>query len=129
MCLGLAFTLVYLAGAAPAGLRAPTGVLYLAAGTCAAAAGTLLLQVLGRGRGQAVAAFLMGAGMTGLTGWVAFGAGPRHCQAAIGGFGFVPSELVCRTAFGVGTLLLGVVAWLMLRPLLRREPRSRNGAA
>ena len=94
-----------------------------------AAGATLLLQALGYRRAQAVPAFLMGAGMTGIAGWVAFGPGPRRCQASFGGFGFIPPERICRTAFGMGALLLGVIAWLMLRSLLRREPESPDGAA
>lgn len=129
LCLGLALALVYVARAGHAGLRAQPGVVYLGAATYAAAGVTLLLQALGHLRAQAVPAFLMGAGMTGIGGWVAFGPGPRRCQASFGGFGFIPPELLCRTAFGIGALLLGVIAWLMLRTLLRRQPESPNGAA
>ena len=128
-CLGLAVALAYVASAGRAGLRVPPGVVYLGAATYAAAGATLLLQALGYLRAQAVPAFLMGAGMTGIAGWVAFGPGPRRCQASFGGFGFIPPERLCRTAFGMGALLLGVIAWLMLRALLRREPESPDGAA
>jgi hypothetical protein len=127
-CLGLAVALAYVARAGRAGLRAPPGVVYLGAAAYAAAGATLLLQALGYLRAQAVSAFLMGAGMTGIAGWVAFGPGPRRCQASFGGFGFIPPERLCRTAFGMGALLLGVIAWLMLRALLRREPESPDGA-
>jgi hypothetical protein len=129
LCLGLALTLVYVAKAGRAHLRAPPGVVYLGAATYGAAGATLLLQALGHLRAQAVSAFLIGAGMTGVAGWVAFGPGPRRCQASFGGLGFIPPELLCRTMFGIGALLLGVIAWLMLRTVLTRQPESPNGAA
>ncbi len=119
---GLALALAYIARTATAQLRAPTGVVYLAAATYAAAGAALVLQALGHLRAQAGPVFLMGAGMTGIAGWVAFGPGPRRCQASLGGFGFIPPELLCRAAFGIGALLLGLILWLMLRPLVRRQP-------
>lgn len=122
LCLSLALALAYIARTAPAGLLAPPGVVYLGAATYAAAGAALLLQALGHVRAQAGPVFLMGAGMTGLAAWVAFGPGPRRCQASFGGFGFIPPELLCRAAFGVGALFLGVMTWLMLRPLVTREP-------
>jgi hypothetical protein len=122
LCLGLALALAYIARTAPAGLRLPAGVVYLGAATYAAAGAALLLQALGHVRAQAGPVFLMGAGMTGIAAWVAFGPGPRRCQASFGGFGFIPPELFCRVAFGIGALLLGLIAWLMLRPLVQRHP-------
>lgn len=109
-------------------MRAPPAVVYLGAATYAAAGATLLLQAFGCLRAPAVSAFLMGAGMTGLAGWVAFGPGPRRCQASFGGIGFVPPEMLCRTAFGFGALVLALIAWLMLRTLLKRQPGPPDGA-
>jgi hypothetical protein len=103
-------------------MRAPPGVLYLGAATYAAAGAALLLQALGHLRAQAGPVFLMGAGLTAIAGWVALGPGPRRCVGSFGGLGFIPPELLCRAAFGVGALLLGAMAWLMLRPLITREP-------
>ncbi len=129
LCLAVALAIGYIAWAAPAGLRAPPSVIYLAAATFAAAGATLLLQALGYARAQAVPAFLMGLGLTGVGAWVAFGAGSRQCQASFGGIGFLPPELACRVAFGIGTLFTGGVAVLMLRPLFSRKPDPPRGAA
>jgi hypothetical protein len=129
LCLGVAFALCYLPWANPVGLRAPPAVIYLAAVTFAAADATLLVQALGYRRAQAVPAFVMGVGLTGVGAWVAFGPGSRPCQASFGGVSFLPPELACRLAFGIGTLFTGVVALLMLRPLWSRKPDPPEGAA
>jgi hypothetical protein len=129
LCFGAALFIGYAALVAPAGLRAPPAVIYLAAATFAAAGGTLLFQALGYRRVQAIPAFLMGAGLTGVGGWVAFGAGSRSCRASFGGIGFLPPDLVCRVAFGIGTLFTGVIALLMLRPLFSRKPEPPDRAA
>jgi hypothetical protein len=128
LCLAVALAIGCIGWAAPAGLRAPPAVVYVAAATFASGGATLLLQALGYARLQAVPAFLMGLGLTGVGAWVAFGAGSRQCQASVGGLGFLPPELACRVAFGIGTLFTGVVAVLMLRPLFSRNPHPPEGA-
>jgi hypothetical protein len=129
LCGGLAIALWYIAWMDPPGLRAPPFVMDLAGATFAAAGATLLLQALGYRRAQAFPAFALGVGMTGLSGWVAFGSGPRPCQASFGGIRFLPPDLACRVAFGIGTLLCGVIALLMLRTLCSRKPRPPESAA
>ncbi|HEX5387701.1 MAG TPA: hypothetical protein VFW66_13440 [Gemmatimonadales bacterium] len=122
LCFGLALWLGYLGWAAPAGLHAPRVVPYLGATTFGAAGANLLVQARGgSSRAQAVPAFLVALGMALLVGWVAFGRGPRRCSASLGGLGFLPPELLCRTAFGVGALVIVGIAGLMLPSIIRRR--------
>jgi hypothetical protein len=52
--------------------------------------------------------------------WVAFGAGERHFSGSLNGFGFVPSELFGRAAFGFFAVILDIIAILMWIDLSRR---------
>jgi uncharacterized protein DUF3592 len=61
--------------------------------------------------------------------WVAFGPGERRFSGSIGGFGFIPSELTGRAAFGVFALILDAVAISMWIGQLRRGFGSSASAA
>jgi hypothetical protein len=52
--------------------------------------------------------------------WVAFGPGERHFSGSFNGFGFVPSELFGRAAFGFFAVILDIIAILMWIDLSRR---------
>ena len=45
--------------------------------------------------------------------WVAFGPGERKFSGSIGGFGFIPGELLGRTVFGVFAVILDILAIAM----------------
>jgi hypothetical protein len=63
--------------------------------------------------GMLVCLFSLGA-------WVAFGPGARACAVALPGFSSSVGGLACRGAFGLGAVLVGVMAlWQFLR-ILRR---------
>jgi hypothetical protein len=40
---------------------------------------------------------------------------------------FLPGELVCRIVFGTGAVLTGLIALLMLWPLLTGKPKEPHG--
>ena len=122
ICLGLGLFLIYVVRTGEPGLRVPPAVGYLAAATFVWAGITLLLQASGYARAALVPAFLLVASLAGVGGWIGFGPGARSCQGDIGGLLFLPPGAVCRIVFGAGAVLTGIVALLILRSLITREP-------
>jgi hypothetical protein len=50
--------------------------------------------------------------------WVAFGPGPRECAVVLPFASTLGSELVCRSAFGLGAVLVAAfLAWLVVQAL------------
>jgi hypothetical protein len=48
--------------------------------------------------------------------WVAFGPGVRQCSVSIPFFSTVGSELLCRGAFGLGSVIVAaMLVWVVLR--------------
>lgn len=119
LCVGLGLWLNYVVWSRQPGLQVPPAVGYLAAGAFVAAGLTLLLQAGSFARAATVAAFLMVAAMAGIGGWIGFGPGSRRCEASVGGLAFVSGEWLCRLGFGTGAVLTGLIAVVMLRPLLK----------
>lgn len=119
LCAGIGLYLGYLVWSRQPGLRVPPGVGYLSAGAFLAAGAALVLQVRRARKGHLVSVFLLVAALAGIGGWIGFGPGGRQCKGSLGTLSFLPSELVCRTAFGAGAVLTGVIAVLILRSLLK----------
>lgn len=124
LCSGLGVFLTYIVWSRQPGLQVPPAVGYLAAGAFLAAGATLLLQARGAQRAQQITAFLLVAALVGIGGWIGFGPGSRQCGGSLGFLQFVPGELVCRGVFGAGAVLTGMIAVLMLRPLLKGKGRG-----
>jgi hypothetical protein len=105
----------------PEGLRAPAWVAYLAAALFALAGAVSLARTYQRPliADGLVCVVLSGMLVVGL--WVSLGPGPRQCLGRISGTGVVASELACRSAFGVGALLVGGMLALAVRGWLRRR--------
>jgi hypothetical protein len=54
--------------------------------------------------------------------WVAFGPGPRECAVVLPFVSTFGSELVCRSAFGLGAVLVATfLAWLVVRALRQED--------
>ena len=54
--------------------------------------------------------------------WVAFGPGVRECSVSVPFFSHVGSELLCRGAFGLGTLIVAaLLVWVVLRALRQQN--------
>ena len=127
VCSVLGFFLVYVVWSQQPGLRVPPAVGYLAAAVFLAAAATLLLQVRGAQRAQRLTAFLLVAALAGVGGWIGFGPGSRQCEGGGDILSFVPGEQVCRVVFGAGAVLTGLIALLILSPMVRAG-RSKPAA-
>lgn len=101
----------------PEGLRAPAWVAYAAAaafvlaGACLASA-ALAIAWLQRWLVLGVVACLFA-----VTAWIAFGSGARECSVSFGFIAGLAPDALCRSAFDVGALLLGIVLALVLRRL------------
>jgi hypothetical protein len=119
VCCGLSLFIGYVIWTRQPGLRVPPAVGYLAAGTFAAAALTLFLQAGGYDRLAMIPAFLLMASLAAIGGWLGFGPGSRSCQGGFGELLFVTAETMCRMAFGVGAVLTGLSALLMLHTLFK----------
>jgi hypothetical protein len=117
----LAASVLITAGVAlhPEALKAPAWVAYTAA-IAFSLAGLASLARAYRQEflGQALVCGLLGS-MLLIAGWVAFGPGPRRCVGWLSGLGFIPPQFACRSAFGLGALLLGVMFAIAVRSWFR----------
>lgn len=124
-CAGAGLATGWLVHAHPEALRVPAWVAYVA---CAAFVVAGLLVAAGEGRAMRplrdwlavlllVALFVPGA-------WVAFGPGPRACRVSLPLMASAAGEVLCRGAFGLGAILMGVMVAWALRLALRPRPAS-----
>lgn len=122
--LGLALILLACATAAlvhlqPERLRAPAWVAYLALGAFGFAGVCVIAQALRlHGLGRWLICILL-ASMTAIPSWIALGSGPRQCTSGGLAGRLEVSEFVCRGAFGIGAVLLGLMFLIALRDALR----------
>jgi hypothetical protein len=105
----------------PQGLKAPAWVAYLAAGVFVLAGATALARarqwsVLADGMVCVLLAAMLAIGL-----WVALGPGGRRCVAGASGAGGTIPEMACRSAFGLGALVVGVMLAIAVRGWLRRR--------
>jgi hypothetical protein len=103
----------------PEALRTPAWVAYVAAAVFVCGGAVALAR--GYSKPAAAEAFvcLLLAGMFAIAAWISVGPGSRQCVAS-GSSGGVP-ELACRSAFGVGALVLAAMLLLAVRGWLRRS--------
>ena len=106
-------------GSHPQGLRAPAWIGYAAG--CAfilagltLVAGALRAPALQRWLGFAVAISLFTVSL-----WVAFGPGDRACALSMSFIQSVAPDAICRGAFGLGAVLVGLLIVVMLRRMLQ----------
>jgi len=100
----------------PEGLRAPAWVAYVAASAfvlagLSLAARNMELASLSRWLVAGVVAAMLA-----VTAWLAFGPGERACGMSIGFVQGVGPDSVCRGAFGLSTLFIAIVLFLIVRP-------------
>jgi Kef-type K+ transport system membrane component KefB len=101
-------------------LRVPAWVGYAACATFVFGGLALLAQGWPR-RAQLWVGILTVAALLVPVAWIAFGPGPRECAVVLPFFSTLGSELMCRSAFGLGAVLVAAfLAWLVVRAL-RRE--------
>jgi hypothetical protein len=107
----------------PENLRAPAWVAYAAASAFVLAglcilAGAAGVARLGRWLALAVATSLLAVSL-----WVAIGVGERECSLSLSFMHSTVPDLMCRGAFGLGALLVGLFIVLAIRRGLgaRRE--------
>jgi hypothetical protein len=110
---------------APRGMHAPAWVVYAAGGAFVLAG----LALLAEGTGRRVLArwlpSLVVACLLAPAAWLAFGSGPRRCMVSAWGFGSRMlgrhSDLLCRLAFGAGTLVGVLILLLFVRDAWRGD--------
>lgn len=117
VCLGLA--LLALMVAHPERLRVPPPVGYLTAGTLVLAGLLALANAFWGARVRAWLAVALLSCMMLPSAWIAIGPGQRTCTTSFGGLFRSADGLVCRTAFGIGSILVGVMVLVALRHALR----------
>jgi hypothetical protein len=99
----------------PEGLRVPAWVAYIAASAFVLAGLCLLAGAVGntslqRWLGIGVTASLFVVGV-----WVAFGPGRRECSISLPFVQSIAPDALCRGAFGVGAILVGLFLVLVVR--------------
>ena len=104
----------------PEGLTSPRWVVYLAASAFVLAGGTALARAYQRTTlAEACVCFLLGA-MLLIELWITFAPGPQ-CTGGFAGLGFAASDMSCRVAFGLGSVVVAVMLVLAIRGWLRRR--------
>ena len=104
----------------PERLNAPAWIAYVAAAVFAIGGATALARAYGRQSLANVLVCLVLAGMLVIGSWIALGPGARACVGGVAGTGVPVSELACRSAFGVGALVVAGMLVLAVRGLRRR---------
>lgn len=117
--LALALVLGVLVHAHPEKLRAPAWVAYAASGALGVAGLCIGALALGLARTARWLACLLLATMTAIPAWIAFGPGARQCTVMTLGMRTGESALVCRGAFAVAAMVLGVMFLGALRSAVR----------
>jgi MFS family permease len=115
----------------PEKLRAPAWVAFFALGLFGLAGLCIVVQALRLDSvARWLACVLLGA-MAVVPAWIAFGSGPRQCTVAGLGARSIPSEVLCRGAFGAGAVLVGFMFVFAVRAALRsrRRPDDSSKAA
>jgi hypothetical protein len=117
----LVVTLIYLH---PEGLRVPAWVAYVAGSAFVLAGLCILAVVIGavwlqRLLGVAVALSLFVVGS-----WVAFGPGQRECSISLSFLQGVGPDILCRSAFAIGAILVGLVIVLAIHRFISRRSEA-----
>lgn len=123
--LAMALVLDVLVYAHPEKLRAPAWVAYAASGALGVAGLCIGALALGQARVARWLACLLLATMTAIPAWIAFGPGARQCTVMTLGTRAGESALVCRGAFAVAAIVLGVMFLGALRSAVRAGRAAR----
>jgi hypothetical protein len=120
VALGASALLASLVALHPEGLRAPAWVAYAASIAFALAGLVSLARATQRqSLARALVCWLLGVVLL-IELWVALAPGPARCVAWVAGLG-IPSQLACRSAFGLGALFLGGMLAMAVRDWRRRR--------
>jgi hypothetical protein len=99
----------------PDGLNAPAWVAYVAAASFGLAGLSALAQAFRRiSLAYGLVCWLLCALLL-IELWIAFGPGARQCTIRVPGLASLPADLGCRSVFGLGALLVGVMLVLAIR--------------
>ena len=106
----------------PEGLNTPRWVAYLASSAFALAGCSSLAHGYKRASlAEGCVALVLSAFLIiGL--WITFAPGAHQCGGGITGLGFAASDASCRVAFGIGSIVVGVMLFFAVRGLLQRRP-------
>lgn len=99
----------------PDGLNAPAWVAYVAAVSFGLAGVSALAEAFRHTSLACGLACCLLCALLLIEFWVAFGPGARQCTIRIPGLAAFPSDLGCRSAFGLGALVVGVMLVLAIR--------------
>ncbi len=91
----------------PEHLNAPAWIAYLAAGIFSLAGATGMARAYRHHNLANGLICLVLAGMLAMLLWISLGPGPRNCTTSLGWLPFAASDIGCRSAFGLGALLVG----------------------
>jgi hypothetical protein len=108
----------------PQQLRVPAWVAYVAAATFPLAGVALIAGALGASRLVPWLGILLVAGLLVPGLWATFGSEPQECSIYVGNIGAEASDWVCRTGFGVGSVIGLAVLVLLIRHAVASRPRS-----
>jgi hypothetical protein len=117
--LAVAALLALLVHQNPERLHAPAWVAYAAAGSFALAGFSLVARGIGMDRAAPWFVCLLLAAMTSIPAWIAFGGGPRQCAVMLAPVRALLSETICRGAFAVAAIVLGLMFLWALRDAMR----------
>jgi hypothetical protein len=99
----------------PEGLRAPAWVAYVAASAFVLAGLCLLAGAVGNTSLQRWLGVAVTVSLFAVSVWVAFGPGQRECSISLPFVQSLAPDALCRGAFGVGAILVGLFLVLVLR--------------
>jgi hypothetical protein len=105
----------------PQQLNAPAWVAYSAAAAFLVAGLLMCASALNATRTQAWLGVALLGSMVLVTIWVAFGSGERQCTISLLGLELVSTDLFCRTALGVGAIIVVGILALFIRYAIGRQ--------
>ncbi|WP_298210697.1 hypothetical protein [Acidovorax sp.] len=105
----------------PEHLKAPAWIAYLAAGIFSLAGATGIARAYGHHNLADGLICLVLGGMLTMLLWISLGPGPRHCTSSVGGLPFAASEIACRSAFGIGALLVAFMLAIAVSGMCKRR--------
>jgi hypothetical protein len=106
----------------PEGLRVPAWVAYVAASAFVLAGLCLGAGVLGAGWLQRWLGVAVTLSLFVVSLWIAFGPGERECSMSLPFIQSIAPDALCRGAFGVGAILVGLFLALVLHRTIATQP-------
>jgi hypothetical protein len=111
----------FMVRAHPESLHAPNWVAYVAASAFVMAGLCLFAGSFGLAWLECWLAIAVTVALFAVSLWIAVGAGEHACSLSVPGFAGDASDAVCRGAFGIGALLVGVLLGLLVYRLITRR--------